>query len=370
MADDLDKKILLAQLVDVEINNAQVINSRSMLSRFSAAGFEWIVPHYNDPDPALIGMENVHLVELYSRRFWQWHKCLLYQAQVDAIFYPGPYWFDDWGLRLRRLCGRRVPVIATLEGLLGDDARAREYSAWAGHPVYCQSVAPGLQARVDRLYREADHIIAISPFLARMGGQRYGDKFSVVPLGINSEVFHARGRVEPDRSQVISVGSFQARKRPEIFIELAEKFPGADFVWYGEGEKRQELIKQVQKKGLGNVKYPGPVANSDLGDIFRQSSLFVLPAISEGVPKVTQEAAACGLPVVCFGFYEAPSVVDGDNGFVVWDDAALFARLGELIADGHLARRMGVRGAEMAIKWDWEKLASSWECEIINLVGL
>ena len=42
---------------------------------------------------------------------------------------------------------------------------------------------------VDALYRRADHVIAISPFLAEMGRRRYGDKFSVVPLGINDSIF-------------------------------------------------------------------------------------------------------------------------------------------------------------------------------------
>lgn len=365
----MKKRIFVAQYADLHNNNPQVLNTRALLSRFSDERYEWLVPHFGIPDPALAAHPDVKLIKLWPWRFWQLHKCLLYQAKVDAIFYPGPYWFDDWGLRLRRLCRRRVPIIATLEGLAGNDAWAREYSAWAGHPVYCQYVEPGLLARIDRIKKEADHVIAISPFLARMGAQRYGDKFSEIPLGINGEVFHARARVEPERFRVVGVGSFQSRKRPEIFIEFAEKFPGCDFIWYGEGEKRQVLINQAQKRRLENVKYPGPVANSDLGDIFRQSNLFVLPAISEGVPKVSQEAAACGLPVVCFGFYEAPSVVDGENGFVVWDDDALFARAGELIADAHLARRMGERGAEMAKEWDWRLVASRWEYKVRDFVN-
>ena len=55
-------------------------------------------------------------------------------------FIRGGDWFEDWGRRLRRLTGRRVPMVATLEGLLGGADREREYSEWAKHPVYCQAV--------------------------------------------------------------------------------------------------------------------------------------------------------------------------------------------------------------------------------------
>ena len=54
-------------------------------------------------------------------------------------FIRGGDWFEDWGRRLRRLTGRRVPMVATLEGLLGGADREREYSEWAKHPVYCQA---------------------------------------------------------------------------------------------------------------------------------------------------------------------------------------------------------------------------------------
>lgn len=363
------KKILLAQLVDVGITNAQVINARSLLSRFADPNVEWIVPHYNEPDPALVGKENIRLVKLCRRRFWQWHKCLLYQDQVDAIFYPGAYWFDDWGLRLRRLCGRRVPVIATLEGLVGNDTRAREYSSWAGHPVHCQAVEPTLLARIDRVLSEADHIIAISLFLARLGARRYGDKFSVMPLGIDNEVFHALGRIEPQRFRVVGAGRLYDNKRPQLFLDMAERWPQAEFVWFGDGEMRDWLLVEKSRRSLENVDFPGPIAHNALGDEFRKSSLFVLPSLAEGVPKVTQEAAACGLPVVCFGFYEAPSVVDRENGFVVWTDEELFARVGELISDVHLAWRMGECGAELAREWCWKQVAQRWHDQLNALAG-
>ena len=69
-----------------------------------------------------------------------------------------------------------------------------------------------------------------------------------------------------------------------------------------------------------------------------------------------------GLAQVIFGFYEAPSVIDAVNGFVVWNDRQFIDRVGELIEDRELTRRMGGAGAQLAKDlWDWDRVAPLWE---------
>jgi hypothetical protein len=84
------------------------------------------------------------------------------------------------------------------------------------------------------------------------------------------------------------------------------------------------------------------------------------------VPKVTQEAAASGLAQIVFGFYEAPTVIHGTNGFVVWTDEELFDRLAQLLADADLTETMGRAGRRIAEAWSWEVVAPKWEARIID----
>ena len=109
-----------------------------------------------------------------------------------------------------------------------------------------------------------------------------------------------------------------------------------------------------------------PVSMPVLAEEFRKSSIFVLPSRSEGVPKVTQEAAACGLPVVLHGFFEAPTVVHEQNGLVAWSDEEFSQHVGALIHDRDTRTQMGRRGAEMAQEWDWDPIATQWEALLIQ----
>ena len=361
--------IYLPRWVDEWNTNAQALNARSMLARFRSANVKWIAPYYSKPDSLLVDRPNLRLYQFLRKGLWRLHLLMQYQSPVDAIFYPGGTCYDAWGLLLRRLAGRRVPVIATLEGLAGDENRQREYSEWAKHPVFCQAVTATCLARLDQLYQKADHVIAISPFLAEMGRRRYGDKFSVIPLGIDRNIFNPGRKVTiGDKVRVVTAGNLHTTKRPAMFMELARRHPSVEFIWYGGGgsSELESLRQQIEQESLGNLSFPGSVQPRVLAANFRSSDMFVMPSISEGVPKVTQEAAACGLPVILFGYFEAPSIINGENGFVVWHDDEFYQRVDDLIADSAIRRTMG---AAMAQEWSWDTIVPKWEAQILEVLN-
>lgn len=364
-----DKRILVPRFLDRDNHNAQCLNAKALLSRFTSEGWTWVSTHYGTPDPAILNNPHVQLTPLWKRSLWQLRMWLLYMQPADALFYPGIEQIDLAGVRWRKKLYPRSPIIATLEGVAGTEAREEQLTEWAGHPVHCQRVNQQVMDRVDAILGHADHIIAISPFLAEMGRKLYGNKLSMLPLGIDTNVFAPLRDKKQERVKVVSAGTFQARKRPELFLELARRHPQADFIWYGNGgDARSALQAKALKLGIGNLNLPGAVSPKELGAAFRAADIFVMPSVSEGVPKVTQEAAACGLPVVLFGYYETPSVIDGENGFVVWNDDELFARVSELIENRELAVRMGQKGARLANAWDWDVLAPQWESAIKALI--
>lgn len=363
----MNRVLFVPTLVDGANHNAQVNNARAILAGWDQAGWRVRAHAYQAPDQRLAANARIEITRLWRRRAWLAHLFLRYLKPCDLVFYPGGTTADLAGLRWRRRLGRSAPVIATLEGLVGNARREADYSIQAGHPVHCQHVADAVLGRLDALYGLADHIIAISPFLARMGRTRFGDKLSVLPLGIDTGLFHRRQWTQGKRLRVVSAGSVKANKRPALFFELARLYPQADFVWYGEGDLRAELRAQAEVLRLGNLSFPGALPAAELAEAFRAADVFVLPSQSEGVPKVTQEAAACGLAQVIFGYYEAPTVVDGQNGFVVWDDAEFFEKVGQLLDNLAQVEAFGRAGAEMALAWAWPEVARGWRERLVEL---
>ncbi|HEX6879310.1 MAG TPA: glycosyltransferase, partial [Terriglobales bacterium] len=345
------------------------LNAIAMLSRFRRPDVRWRAFYYHEPAPTVLRNPQVQLVKLWPTRAWKAHVALQYQGTVDAIFYPGVEKEDGIGLKWRELSGRRIPIVATMEALVGDAAREALCSEIAGHPVHCARVPDETLRRVDALYKDADLVIAISPFLAKLGTELYGAKFKVQMLGVDPEFAPAAARPANDRPRVVNVASFQQRKRPELFFELAAGFADADFIWYGSGDRLEEFRAEVHSRKLANLSFPGGVSHQELPAILQSADLFVLPSDSEGVPKVSQEASACGVPVVLFGFYEAPSVVHEQNGLVVWNEQELFRAVELLLKDQARRTAMGSRGAEMAREWNWDRRALSWEAEILNFLA-
>jgi glycosyltransferase involved in cell wall biosynthesis len=363
------KRVLVPRFTDAVNVNAQNLNAKSLLTRFRDEAARWSAVHYYSPQEEVVRAPQVELTPLLPKQLWKPHLASWYQRGADAIFYPGPTWADEWGLRIRTMTGRKVPLISTLEGLVGTPERERQLREWAGHPVYCQAVSEFQLRRLDYIYQLSDHIIAISPFLARMGSKLYGDKFSVQMLGVDGTVFRHASRSKRDRPLVINVANLRSHKRPEAFLELASRCPAADFVWYGDGDKRAALLQQAEARRLANLRFPGTRTPVELADEFRSATLLAMPSRAEGVPKVTQEAAACGLPIVIFGYYESPTVIDGQNGFVVWTDEEFFQRIETLLSDPKLAANMGARSAEMARAWNWDTLAPEWERQILQQIS-
>jgi glycosyltransferase involved in cell wall biosynthesis len=362
-------RVIVPRLIDEGNLNAQNLNARSLLSRFGQQQCEWHCVRYGNADPAVSANPAVKVTRLAPWRFWPWHMALFYQQPADAIFYPGIEWFDRVGLQWRDRTRRSIPVIATLEGLAGDSEREEQVSRIAGHTVYCQRVSRETLDRVDYVMHRADHIVAISQFLAKMARELYGDKCSVIPMGVDLDLFAPSGRPKSEQTKkVLSVGNVRSHKRPEVFLSLAERFRDAQFLWIGEGDRRNALIAEAARRGLHNLSFPGALARAEIADELRTADVFVMPSRSEGVPKATQEAAASGVPCVVFGYYEPVAVIDGQNGYVVWNDSELESRLGELLENPKLREEMGRNGREISPAWNWALLAPQWERGLLRVI--
>jgi len=373
--------ILVPRFVDHDAIKAQELNAKELFKRFSQSGQTWHLFSHSAPDPDVAAnpVARIHRLlfpipakyrsgagkERFPRFPLKWEMFLRYQGGYDAIFYIDEKKSDIYGISAHRFWRGDIPVIATVEGFGGSEEEERRFSEHVGHRVIFPR--PNLPERLP-YPRLADHVIAISPLLKKYVEFFYHKPCTVLPLGVDLTIFNDKNRDEPDRPRIICAGTLNDRKRPELFMRMARRFPQADFVWFGCGPKLAALEHERKAEGMENLSFPGSIPPRQLAEEMRHASVFVLPSSSEGWGKVVQEAAACGLPSIVFGFYETPLVTHGENGFVCWNDEEMMENLARLVEDAKLRRDMGAAAAAGARELSWDKVAPQWEKHVLDLI--
>ena len=117
------------------------------------------------------------------------------------------------------------------------------------------------------------------------------------------------------------VGRFDPVKRLEFYLPLAQllkhSIPGVKFVLVGDGDKREELEKQVNEAGLQDYfHFPGYVL--DPGRYLSHFDAFFMPSLREAFSIALLEAGAYEVPAVAFNVGGNPELIkDNETGFIV-----------------------------------------------------
>ena len=137
----------------------------------------------------------------------------------------------------------------------------------------------------------------------------------------------------------------------------------------GGGPDRNRLQRLARRVGVADdVTFTGAVPWAELPAHYAAGDVYAMPCRTrrggldvEGLGIVYLEGSATGLPVVAGDSGGAPDAVrDGETGYVVngRDPSQLADRLGVLLTDRELARRMGAAGrAWVEREWRWDTQA-------------
>jgi len=131
----------------------------------------------------------------------------------------------------------------------------------------------------------------------------------------------------------------------------------------------QVLRSRVLELKIGNVAIEGARSQEAIAQAMRDSDIFLLPSRLEGLPKVTLEAAACGLPCIVFRDYETPSVVDGVTGYQVSTNSEMIEKLGLLLENPQLRKKMGTAGKNLAENFDWDRVVRHWQDAYLKIAA-
>ena len=340
--------------VDEDNTNAQSLNVREIALRLDPQKFQSTLLYEREPDARLKNRSGINLLQLPAR-----NKSLRILremlANYDIVAYmdysPASYVL----LHLPRMVRRAT-------GVLHVEAPSSQLTNPTRQLLFLYR---GVQSR-------CDVHTAITEFIARELQQSAGKKASyILPVGVDTRLFSPPAERANPVPVVLFAGTLIERKGPQHVIDAAARFPGANFrlVGAGRGGFEQLLREKIAQAGLTNVTLDGPKTQLQLLEIMRVSDIFLLPSRMEGIPKVSLEAAATGLPCVVFRDYETPSVIDGVTGFQVATIEAMMQVLAKLIADRGLRQRMGAAGREHMASFDWDLVARQWQDAYLAIAG-
>ncbi|MEZ4860951.1 MAG: glycosyltransferase family 4 protein [Caldilineaceae bacterium] len=176
------------------------------------------------------------------------------------------------------------------------------------------------------------------------------------PPGVNTELFVPSSKSAG--TYILAVGRFQdPRKNVRLLFQAYQQlsitlpsFPRLVLA----GKSVPSLSDWQYAKDLKITEYieiRQDIPTSELAQLYRDASIFVLSSDEEGLGIVILEAMASGLPVVatqCGG--PETAVIDGVSGYLtpVGDANLLAQRLMELILDPVKRRTMGQMGRQLA----------------------
>ncbi len=155
---------------------------------------------------------------------------------------------------------------------------------------------------VARAIRRADGRYVAAHFLADKVAKKYGlaekPRFLPTPFDIPATC------EKPARPTVCFVARWDQRKRPELFFELARKFPDVRFIAVGGcSDRARDTMLRKTYGGIPNLEMPGVIDQFTTDALFRiyeESAICVNTAAREGLPNVFVEALSYGCAVLSF----------------------------------------------------------------------
>ncbi|HEA47487.1 MAG TPA: glycosyltransferase family 1 protein [bacterium] len=227
------------------------------------------------------------------------------------------------------------------------------------YKTYGIKLKPELDVVIERCLKEyevADYISVPSQFVydsfLKRGFAR--KKLILIPLGVDIEKYRP-GKKKDKVFRILFMGQISLRKGAQYLLRAFSelKLKNSELLLVGGiGRDFKKIFKEYREKI--ELKYI-PWSN-DLGDICRQSSVFVFPSIEEGSALVNYIAMACGLPVIT-AFNSGSPVRDGEDGFLVpiRDVEALKEKILYFYKRPQEIKAMGINARKEIEHYTWEK---------------
>ena len=250
----------------------------------------------------------------------------------------------------------------------------KRYCIWCrGADVYLPWRFKGIASKL--FLKRANAVIALTQNMKEKIHEICNRDAFVIPNGIDLRRFESLYHQDTHtlaangERTILFVGRLHPVKGVAYLIEampvIIRKNPKVKLLLVGDGEERQRLESLVAKLGLTEyTTFIGEISNEKVPQYIAASDVFVLPSLSEGLPVVTLEVIACGLPIVATNVGGIPEIVqDGENGFLVEPEnsKAIAEKVLMLLGNDELRKQISQNNLEKSKNYSWEAVVDKLE---------
>lgn len=328
----------------VNFPNAQNINCDNIAKYLDKEKFEvhTMYTSKKSVDKEYYKKLDIKLHRLIHHRFiWYWSKWLTMLFGNYDIYYLPKVEKQDHSFAMK-FKGNKKVFIASLEGVVTESTNnSEEYK--------------------DYFLKVMDSSFAISNCIAESVKKFWHVDMPVLPLG-TVEIDEEGVKNHKEIKNIIWVGNVKSNKRPQLLLQCAEHFPNIEFTMIGDGDMLEEIQQKVKENKIPNVKLTGRIPNSEVYEYMKKNDLLLMTSEYEGLPKVIQEAAQCGLPSVYIAEnYSVDFIKDFVNGFAVYDVSQMIEKVQFLLDNPEKYSKMSQNVYQEIQQYTWKNIIKQYE---------
>ena len=227
--------------------------------------------------------------------------------------------------------------------------------------------------------RSSDAVVLVSSDMKTLLVNRYPrfkNKLFVIPNGVENELLEAGIAAEfPSKNviNILTVASLIPRKDIATLVWAVACVNNNDGIKIniklnivGDGELRTALEAQTHSEGIASiVDFHGMLSPDQVGKLYSESQVFVLPSLFEGRPNVVVEAMAAGCSILVSDINGNNELINHNkNGlaFSVGDYKQLARHIERVVTDTEFRIRLGQAARQYVVgnRLSWDGCAGGY----------
>ncbi len=262
---------------------------------------------------------------------------------------------------------RSIPTVATIHHPITVDRRiavksVRSFRKKVQHLRWYSFI--GMQKRVSR---RLPRIITVSDFSKQDIIREFNipeERFSVVPNGINTQIFHPVEGIEREKDRIIVTNSADMPLKGLYYLLQAvhdiSKKRNIRLTVIGKPKENGGVEKLIDKLRIGHlIDFTGRITDEEFVLQYARAAIAVVPSVYEGFGLPVGEAMASGIPVISTTGGALPEVA-GDAAVLVppRDPEALAKAITGLLDNPKRAEELGKAGYKRVMEqFTWKNAA-------------